>query len=60
MRFEEKFKRQCRADRQSPRTERSYWHVARRFILWVAAGAVAAIAGLMAVMAFLHEMGWWI
>jgi integrase len=39
MKFEEKFKRQCRADRLSPRSERSYWAAARRFILWTGAKA---------------------
>ncbi len=34
MKFEEKFKRVCRADRKPTTTERSYWHVAKRFILW--------------------------
>jgi len=34
MRFEEKFKRQCRADRLALTSERSYWHVAKRFVLW--------------------------
>lgn len=37
MRFEEKFKRRCRADRQSPRTEHSYWHIAKRFVRWTGA-----------------------
>lgn len=37
MRFEEKFKRQCRADHMALRSERSYWHVAKRFILWLGA-----------------------
>ena len=37
MRFEEKFKRQCRADRLALTSERSYWHVAKRFILWLGA-----------------------
>lgn len=34
MKFEEKFKRVCRADRKPLTTERSYWAVARRFIIW--------------------------
>jgi integrase len=37
MKFEEKFKRQCRADRLRRTSERSYWQVARRFILWAGA-----------------------
>lgn len=37
MRFEEKFKRQCRTDRLRRTSERSYWHVSRRFILWAGA-----------------------
>ncbi len=37
MRFEEKFKRQCRADRLALTSERSYWQVARKFILWMGA-----------------------
>ena len=37
MRFEEKFKRQCRTDRMALTTERSYWHAAKRFTLWTGA-----------------------
>jgi hypothetical protein len=37
MRFEEKFKRQCRTDRLALTTERSYWAVTKKFILWTGA-----------------------
>ncbi len=37
MKFEEKFKRQCRSDRMALTSERSYWHVAKKFILWTGA-----------------------
>lgn len=37
MKFEDKFKRQCRADRLALTSERSYWHVTKKFILWTGA-----------------------
>lgn len=37
MKFEEKFKRVCRAERFARTSERSYWHVTKRFILWLGA-----------------------
>jgi integrase len=37
MRFEEKFRRVCRADHKPLSTERSYWYHAKHFILWLGA-----------------------